>query len=84
MICDDCRESLYPEDPTQPFFAGVGRYLKPLCYGCPSYEIKETEAPEPEWIPRQWNTITQLRGMMTHIQGKLNKHIDTKKGELYE
>lgn len=40
---------------------------------------QKNETPEPEWTRRQWDAVTQLKGLVLHIQSKLNEHLDKSK-----
>lgn len=88
MTCEECKQRMYPENPTQPFFIprdksryGQSYYLKPLCDSCPNrYEIeipkKEVRRPEPQI----------KRGEFIYLSNKVNEHLDAhkrKRGDEY-
>ena len=35
-----------------------------------------------EWVPKQWDAITQLRAGYIHLQKKLNEHLDRKRDDV--
>ena len=80
MTCRECKDKLYPDSPSQPFFIR-GRYHKPLCYYCPGFEgthpIELT--PEPQWTKRQWYQVDQLKGEVRHYQNKVIELLEKQK-----
>lgn len=88
MTCKECLERMYPEDPR----IRGGRYNRCGCDYCDkSTDQRELEeklmrldeileqVPEKQWTSRQWDTVNQLRGLVLHLQRKVNEHLDKKK-----
>jgi hypothetical protein len=82
ISCNECKERLYPEDPT----IKVGRYHLSTCeHYCnkPIYyrEFKQSKSEiQPIFRPRPVDKeIDQLKARYIHIQNKLNAHLDKKK-----
>ena len=49
-----------------------------------SEELPEARPEPPEWTRRQFDIINQLRGQMIHLEKKVIKLYEKKKGYLYE
>ena len=82
ISCKECRESLYPDDPS----IRVGRYHLSTCeHYCnkPNYyrELEQTKSEiQPVFKPRPVDKeIDQLKAGYIHLQSKLNEHLDKKK-----
>ena len=82
ITCAECKEQLYPEDPT----IRVGKYHLSTCeHYCnkPAY-YRELEQAKPEirpiFRPRPVDKeIDQLKAGYIHLQKKLNEHLDKSK-----
>ncbi len=83
MSCKECKERLYPDDPSVP----IGRYHHSACdYFCdkPLYyrELEETHEPIESPQPTNREILEKLhRGevLKNELQNRLNKHIDASK-----
>ena len=82
ITCEECIERMRPDDPR----VKSGRYHLSGCDYCdkPDYyrgigNIKLDVPQEVPWVKQQWNTVKQMRAMILFLQGKLDKHLDTKK-----
>lgn len=62
-------------------------YYQETFYGeyLPSIEPPEptlrAPVPEPEWTRQQWDYVKNLRGLVNHLQQKLNEHTTLKRRE---
>jgi hypothetical protein len=81
ISCKECKERLYPEDPT----IRVGKYHLSTCeHYCnkPDYyrEIETIKSEiQPVFKPRPVDKeIDQLKAGYIHLQNKLNEHLDKK------
>ena len=82
ITCKECRERLYPDDPS----VRLGKYRMSTCeHYCnkPQY-YRDTEQPKPEpQVPdsvevRQLKyQVEQARAGYLHLQNKLNEHLKT-------
>jgi hypothetical protein len=72
--CQDCKEKLYPEDPSVPQYnPRTHRYLRPLCEGCPDKEEPITREVEMAWTKKQWDYVLQLKGQELYNQKRITK-----------
>jgi len=85
MDCEECKATLYPENPEVGFtdFRSK-RYYPPICQGCPNTYQKEEAAlkdrvsnleeisAQPGRIPRQyWNQFQEMRGELAYLRNKV-------------
>ena len=82
LSCAECKERLYPSDPT----IRVGRYHLSTCeHYCnkPTYyrELEQSKSEiQPVFKPRPVDKeIDQLKAGYIHLQSKLNEHLDKSK-----
>ena len=72
-------------DYTQPFFVGHNnpRFPNAVNGYLPALETRDTreitQSTETQWERDQWDTVKQLRAMVSFLQTKLNKHLDAPK-----
>jgi len=77
MNCQECKDRMYPENPSQPFLLN-GKYLRPICESCPYYspEKQEPEILEPTEIKQLHYQVEQARAGFLYLQNRLNEHLD--------
>jgi len=85
MDCNECKATLYPENPELPQYnPHTNRYLASLCEGCRSTAQKrldelaertgnlEAISAQPGRIPRQyWNEFQEMRGELAYLRSKV-------------
>ena len=71
--CEDCIRDCQPSDPRKPVYMGNGKYMKPICYGCPSWKEEELIKPEPDFDNKQWDTVQQLRAQVQFLHKKVTE-----------
>jgi len=85
MDCNECKASLYPENPEVGFYDFRSkRYLPPLCQGCSSAYHKEADeladrvsnleaiSAEPRRIPRAYyDRFKQMQGELAYLRNKV-------------
>ena len=86
MDCNECKASLFPENPELPQYnLHTNRYLPSLCQGCPNAYQKEEAALKDRVsnleeisaqlgrIPRQyWGQLQQIRGELAYLRNKVH------------
>ena len=45
----------------------------------PEDNLKPPSNKVEEWAPKQWDVVNQMRGLVLHLQRKVNDHLDKKK-----
>ncbi len=95
ITCQECREQLYPHDPSKPFYVGhnsrfkgvVDGYLRSDCETCSNYPgiWGEPEIPTTGYIPiarlnrEQSGALQQNHGEIFYLRNKLEEHLDRSK-----
>ncbi len=55
MNCQECKDRMYPLDPSKPVYKGGGKYFPAICNTCPNKEPDNEIHPpvkrEPAYIP---------------------------------
>ena len=73
MDCQECKQSLYPDNPEVSFYLPMTKkWLPPMCWSCNNYQNKTLEKPpEPPWVRGQWEVVGSLRGQIIHLENKV-------------
>lgn len=75
MLCQECKERLYPEDPSKSFGG-----FRPLCYSCPDFDYQKEvlEKPIEGYVPEE-GTIVPKMGTTRIINITQRIHLDKSK-----
>ncbi len=93
-ICQECKEGMWPDDPSKPFYVGFGTRLKgvsslsgclpSLCSGCSNYPSIWGEIKPPESRPiEKMDKLPQLQGQINYNQNRLDEHLTKTKKKTY-
>jgi hypothetical protein len=90
--CQECKERMWPEDPSKPFYVGFNSKFRsisplsgcipPLCHGCSYYKeerIFNNTNTHMSLSSFPQDALIPLRAQVKYLENKLNEHIDKSK-----